>query len=114
MDNRQYREELIKEMVAAYRDVRRLDRKLKSKTFQRVFKNPSCPTAIKINEARLELLGHRQEAWECLQMAFNRLPEVRSLDEKTEIGLGPMAFAAKCAAKPKGIRFMKNQLAFTS
>lgn len=110
MDHRQYREDLIRIMVAAYRDIRRLDKKLKSAYYNRTFKNTSCPTAVKINRDRQELLGRREEAWQELRTAFNTLPEVQCLYEPMEIGVGAYDFAAKCAAKPRGRRFMKNQL----
>lgn len=114
MDNRQYRAELIKRMVNAYRAIKKLDKKLAEKHFSRVFRNPKCPTAVKIGKAKVELLEYRAEEMQILSEAFRELPEVRHMTEETEIGIGPMEFAAKCAAKPRRRRFMKNQLELAS
>lgn len=114
MDNRQYREALIKSMVRSYRDIRRIDKKLHSKKFQRVYKDASCPSYKQVAQDTVELMDARRAAMSELMASFSQLPEIRHIDEQMEIGIGAMTFAAKCATEPKGRRFMKNQRAFAT
>ena len=113
MDNRQYREELIREIVTCYREVKRIEKVLAQDKYQRVFKNPKCKSAIRLARLKDTLNGDKQAIQMQLMDAWGKLPEVRCVGEDHEMGLGPLEFAAKCAKRPRRRKFMKNQLCLT-
>lgn len=113
MDNRQYREVLIRGIVENYRELKRIDKVLSQSKFQKVYKDPTCKSAGRLALVKKRLLEMREEASVNLHTLWRSLPEIRSLTEETEIGMGPLEFAAQCAKRPRRRKFLKNQLVLT-
>lgn len=103
--NADVRDEIIRQIVKAYREVRRIERLLAKPKMSRVFKNPKCKSAVAQTAMREALELGLLDAQCELVCIYEMLPE---------IGVGQYAaaaaFAAKCAKKPRTPKYLKGQL----
>mgnify|MGYP003394099839 CR=1 FL=1 len=108
MNSQQYREHLFDKMTSSHKEIKRLKKQLLQKRFQRVFKNTSCVTAIKIHKTKVALKGCIESSEMAMQEAWMALPEVK--DRPFDVH-EMLAFVAVLSKRPRRRKFMKNQRA---
>ena len=110
------RDDAIKRMVAALKEVRRAEKLLGKPKMHRVFKDKSCKSAKSQSESLWGLRKWISEAEVDMWCAWMTLPEVENDPNQPETFheqvAAAKAFAAACAKKPRRVRFLKGQMVF--
>jgi hypothetical protein len=102
------RQAIYRQIVASYRAIRAIERRLKLKKYTRRYVNPKCASAVKQAEDRACILAEQERHQQELLKAFCKLPEVRQ--DKTLQMRGPaIRFAQELAAKPRNPKYLKGQ-----
>lgn len=111
--NREEREQLLREMAAAYRQFRRLERSLNRPPLNRQFKNSRCKSAVRIQADRNDVL-EEIESCKCKLLSwYCFLPEVRN-DPSLQLTGTALRFAASLVQPQRCPKRMKNQQTFAA
>ncbi len=104
------RQQAFRGMVSNYKAMLRYEKQLEQKRFQRVYKNPTCKSAIKQSEDREDILVDKVSAQKSVFMYWMRLPEVRQ-DKTLQMTGTALRYAAELAKrKPRRKKYLKGQL----
>lgn len=108
--NREVREEIIYQLVKAYKEVRRVERQLNNPKMKRVYRT-KCQSAKRQAEMKAALEEGLMTAQCDLVDEYCRLPEVRDECRRdTLVDLqNARDFAAACARQPRRRKFMIGQ-----
>lgn len=107
MGQREYRAAILKSLMKACREIKKLEKELQQKRFTKVYRDKKCKGALKQAEWLAELEACLQESMTALMDNWELLPEVCKGDE-----IAAMEFAAQLCARKRSRKYMKNQQRF--
>lgn len=108
--NREVREEIIYQLVKAYKEVRRVERQLNKPAMKHVYRT-KCKAAKKQKEMKLALEEGLVTAQCDLVDEYRRLPEVRAEGHHDQLVdlQNARDFAAACARQPRRRKYLVGQ-----
>jgi len=113
MTNQELRDNILRDIKAAYRDIKRLNCQLNTPAMKRVYRT-ICPARKARDEQKSAYRIGIMEAEDELLLAWDRLPEVDKRLPPTARLKEAMAFGASLTRHPYRRKYMKNQLQLTT